>query len=180
MKICYISHVIFKTTGQFFFKVCITLQCHEITFLYFFRSNVIYFTLKEPIKVKFFEISSVQVKKSALLSRKRAYQSMNLVKFYVSSPKPENLHFDGILLSKSYKVSAKKEQKSYFSWRWRVIQSLKNKWLVVSNEEFGEFSSNHSKIWKFLFDWFFLFEVYRVWGTYRGVIFCDTEQWCKI
>ena len=105
---------------------------------------------------------------------------MNLVKFYVISPKPETLHFDGILLSKSYKVSAKKEQKSYFSWHWRLMQSLKNKWLVVSNEEFGEFSSNHSKTWKFIFDCLFLFEVYRVWGTYRGVIFCDTEQRCKI
>ena len=29
MKICHIPHVIFRTTSQFFFKFCITLQCHE-------------------------------------------------------------------------------------------------------------------------------------------------------
>ena len=29
VKICHIPHVIFLTTSQFFFKFCITLQCHE-------------------------------------------------------------------------------------------------------------------------------------------------------
>ena len=29
VKICHIPHVIFQTTSQFFFKFCITLQCHE-------------------------------------------------------------------------------------------------------------------------------------------------------
>ena len=29
VKISYIPHVIFQTTSQFFFKFCITLQCHE-------------------------------------------------------------------------------------------------------------------------------------------------------
>ena len=39
----------------------------------------------------------------------------NLVNFNVSSGKPENLHFDVLLLSKAQKVSAKKVQKSYLS-----------------------------------------------------------------
>ena len=40
----------------------------------------------------------------------------NLLNFNVSSGKSENLHFDVLLLSKAYKVSAKKEvQKSYLS-----------------------------------------------------------------
>ena len=30
MKICQIPHVIFQITSQFFFKFCMTLQCHEI------------------------------------------------------------------------------------------------------------------------------------------------------
>ena len=30
VKICQIPHVIFQTTSQFFFKFCMTLQCHEI------------------------------------------------------------------------------------------------------------------------------------------------------
>ena len=38
---------------------------------------------------------------------KGAYQSTNLMKFQVNSEKFEILHFYGLLLSKSYKVSAK-------------------------------------------------------------------------
>ena len=39
----------------------------------------------------------------------------NLVNFNVSSGKSENLHFDVLLLSIAYKVSAKKVQKNYLS-----------------------------------------------------------------
>ena len=39
----------------------------------------------------------------------------NLVNFYESSRKSENLHFDGLLLSKVYKVFDEKVQKSYVS-----------------------------------------------------------------
>ena len=39
---------------------------------------------------------------------------------------------DGFLLSKGYKVLHDKVQKSYFSWHWRVMQSLKKNWLLVS------------------------------------------------
>ena len=39
----------------------------------------------------------------------------DLVNFNVSSGKSENLHFDVLLLSIAYKVSAKKVQKSYLS-----------------------------------------------------------------
>ena len=39
----------------------------------------------------------------------------NLDNFYVSSRKSENLHFDGLLLSIAYTVSAIKVQKNYFS-----------------------------------------------------------------
>ena len=55
----------------------------------------------------------------------------NLVNFNASSGKSENLHFDVLLLSIAYKVSAKKVQKSYLSWHWRVIQTLnKNSFFV--------------------------------------------------
>ena len=50
----------------------------------------------------------------------------------MSSGKSEILHFDGLLLSKSCTVSAKKVQKS-FPWHWRVMKSLKKNWLAVSN-----------------------------------------------
>ena len=39
----------------------------------------------------------------------------NLVNFYVSSRKSENLYFNGLLLSKAYKFSAKNLHKSYVS-----------------------------------------------------------------
>ena len=55
----------------------------------------------------------------------------NLVNFHASSRKSENLHFDWILLSKAYKDSDEKIRKSYFSWYWRVMQSLKKNRLLV-------------------------------------------------
>ena len=39
----------------------------------------------------------------------------NLVNFHVSSRKSENLHFDGLVLPKAYKVLDGKIQKSYVS-----------------------------------------------------------------
>ena len=39
----------------------------------------------------------------------------NLINFHASSRKSENLHFDGIILSKAFKVLDEKVQKSYFS-----------------------------------------------------------------
>ena len=59
----------------------------------------------------------------------------NLVNFHASSWKSKNLHlmgsFCGFLLSKAYKVLDEKAQKS-LSWQWRVMQSLKKNWLLVS------------------------------------------------
>ena len=64
------------------------------------------------------------------------------------------------------------------------VQSLKENWLVVSNMTLGIwwFSTNHSKVQKFYFDGLFLSKVFEVWDKkkYRGVIFHDTEKWCKI
>ena len=49
------------------------------------------------------------------LTRNLENDIRNLVNFHVSIPKFENLHFDGFLLSKAYKVSDEKVQKSYVS-----------------------------------------------------------------
>ena len=51
----------------------------------------------------------------------------NLVNFLASCRKSENLHFDGLPLSKTYKDLDEKVQKSYISWYWRTMQSLKKK-----------------------------------------------------
>ena len=43
----------------------------------------------------------------------------------------KNIHFNELLLSKVYIVWAKKVQRSYLSWHWRVIQNSERNWLVV-------------------------------------------------
>ena len=87
------------------------------------------------------------------------------MKFQVISWKFEVLKFDGFFLSKSYKVSAQKVQKIYLSWHWREIQSLKENWLEIWHEEFGEFSLSHSKVCNFLFDDLFLSKVSKFQAT---------------
>ena len=61
----------------------------------------------------------------------------NLVNFNASSGKSENLHFDVLLLSIAYKVSAKKVQKNYLSWHWKKIQTLKKNWLFIWKMSWG-------------------------------------------
>ena len=89
-----------------------------------------------------------------------------MVNFDPSRQKSENVDFDWILLSKAYKDLVEKIQKSYFSWNWWVMQSLKKNWLLVQkrHEEFGEFSPNHLKVQRFHFDGLFLSKVYEVWA----------------
>ena len=68
--------------------------------------------------------------------------TVNLVDFPVSHRKSKNLYFDGLFLSIAYKFSAEKGQKSYLSWHWGVIQTLKENWRFVFkkwHKEFGEF-----------------------------------------
>ena len=118
------------------------------------------------------------------LSTRRVYESTNMERFNPSSQKSEILHFDELLLSKWYKNSAKKIQKSYLSWHWSVMQNLRKNdlWFQIWHRTFSEFSPNHSKVRTFLFDGFFLVKVYTVWAKkkYRGIIFYDTELSYKI
>ena len=73
--------VIFETTDQFFASIFRVIR----------HNSFAHFTLKFYI-----------------LSTKGTNESTNLVKFYMSSRKSEILNFDGLLLSKSCTVSAKK------------------------------------------------------------------------
>ena len=61
----------------------------------------------------------------------------NLVNFNLGSDKSENLHFDVLLLSIAYKVSAEKVQKNYLSWHWKEIQTLKKNWHFVWKIKWG-------------------------------------------
>ena len=49
----------------------------------------------------------------------------------------KDFHFNGLLLSKLCIVWAKKVQRSYLSWHWRVIQNLERNQLVVSKLTWG-------------------------------------------
>ena len=49
----------------------------------------------------------------------------------------KNFRFNGLLLSKVHIVWAKKLQRRYLSWYWRVIQNLKENWLVVWKMTWG-------------------------------------------
>ena len=70
------------------------------------------------------------------------------------------------------------------SWQWRTMQSWKKSWLIVSKLTWG--------IWRILtgalenlkylhFNGLFLIKVYHVRSKKcSGVMFDDTEDWCKI
>ena len=84
--------------------------------------------------------SDVKLKKKMIRALKNDIRAF--VNFHASSQKSENLHFDGLLLSKAYKDLGEKVQKSYVSWHWRVMQSLKKNWPLApkkQHEEFGGF-----------------------------------------
>ena len=75
----------------------------------------------------------------------------NLVNFHLGTWESQNLHFDGLLISKVYKVSAKKLQRSYLSWHWTVMQNFKTNLLAVAklHHKFDEFLREQSKVSKF-------------------------------
>ena len=79
----------------------------------------------------------------------------------------KNFHFNVLFLSRVYIVWAKKVQKSYLSWHWRVIQNLERNRLVLSKLTRG--------IWQILtwaleslknfpFNGLLLSKVYIVWS----------------
>ena len=88
---------------------------------------------------------------------KRSLSKYTFGETWYEQSKVWNLHFDGFLLSKSFKVSAEKVKKSYFSWHWRVMQSLKKNLFVASNMAQG--------IWWIFFDGLFLSKICKVWAT---------------
>ena len=90
----------------------------------------------------------------------------NLVNFHASSRKSKNLLFDRMLLTKAYKDLDEQIQKSYVSWQWRVMQSLRKNWLLVSKITWRIWwvFTQPLKVQKFHFDRLFLPKVYEVWA----------------
>ena len=67
----------------------------------------------------------------------------------------KGFHFNGLLLSKVYIIWAKKVQRSYLSWHWRVMQNLKKNWLVAWKMTWGIWwmFTEHSKVSKLELWW---------------------------
>ena len=63
MNIFQIPHAIFQTTIQFFFKFCMTLQCHEIYMLCTFSGQTLYTLHKrDQSKCRCFRLFSARIK----------------------------------------------------------------------------------------------------------------------
>ena len=60
----------------------------------------------------------------------KLHKTRNFINFHASSCKSKNVHFDGLVLSKAYKVLDEKLQKGYASWYWRVVQRKPNSWEI--------------------------------------------------
>ena len=83
----------------------------NITLLYFFRSNIIYFGQRQSIKVQIFEIFEC-LGQNLLNSSCQFWTNQFLFKFCIFLH-CHCLHFDVLLFSRTYKVSAKKVQKDF-------------------------------------------------------------------
>ena len=135
----------------------------EICLLYFFSWNFIWVLQKERTKAQ------------------------NV--WLVESDSSPDLYFDRLLFRKYVKFQLKRYiQGSYVSWYWRVLQNLKINWFLVSKMP---------RIW-----WILIWALKSLWKIalknctligplyakyitfdlkkYRGVIFYDTEESCKV
>ena len=88
-----------------------------------------------------------------------------------------NLYLDRLFLLKVHKISAKKVERSYVSWHWRLILNLMKNWFVVSKlTRIWWIFIRALKILKNLdFDWFLAWKVCNFWSKFD----LSTKQWCK-
>ena len=96
----------------------------------------------------------------------------------------KHLHFNGLLLTKVYNVWAKKVQKSYVWWHWRLMQNLKENWLVLPKMTWGIWqiftrALESLKIGTLMASFCLKLKMYEL-KIYRGVICHDNKEWCKI
>ena len=106
----------------------------------------------------------------------------NMVNFNWSSDKSENFHFDVLLLSIAYKVSAKKVLKDYISW-----QTLKSDWnweekltFCLKNDmnNLVNFNSSSEKSENLHFDGIFLSK--ELCNVYAKKVDTSREKWLMV
>ena len=128
----------------------------EISLLYIFSWNCTWFGQNEPIKLQNFRLSTAQVK------------------FHQISTMIGSLKYK--ILDKKYRGVISHEPEDWCKI-WRKTDLLFKKW-----QEFGEIWPEHSKVYKtctFICSYcakYLMFDLKK----YRGVIFHDAEEWCKI
>ena len=97
----------------------------------------------------------------------------------------KNLHFNGLLLTKVYNVWAKKVQRSYVWLHSRLIQSLKENWLVLPKIDMRNLANFHQStclesLWLGTLMASFCLELKMdELKIYRGVRCHDNEEWSK-
>ena len=105
--------------------------------------------------------------------KKGAYQSTNLIKFHLSSQNvSEILHFDGL--------SAKKIQKELSLMTLKSGAKFKEKRTCSFKFDINNLVNFHPTTQKSERDYFCSKYMRFKLKKYRGVIFHDTEKWCKI
>ena len=150
-----------------------------------FWAKYILFELKNTEELSFMTWRVIQnLEWNQLVAWKLTWGIWQILTWSLESLK--NIHFNGLLLSKVYIVWAKKVQRSYLSWHWRVIQnSERNRLVVCFKIDMRNLTNFDLSTWKFQNNFpligsfwakYILFEL----KEYRGVIFHDTEEWYKI
>ena len=79
----------------------------------------------------------------------------------------QNLHINGLLLTKLYNVWARKVQRNYVWLHSRLIQILKENWLVFSKIDKGNLANFHQSTWKspnWNLDGKFLSKIENIWA----------------
>ena len=105
----------------------------------------------------------------------------------------QNLHYNGLPLTKVYNVWAKTVQGSYVLWHWVLMQNLNENWLLLSKMtwEIWEIFTRALESLKIgtlmtsLYPKYKMYElkmgvIYIYLFIYRGVIYHDNEKRCKI
>ena len=106
----------------------------------FFSWRFIYFQQKEPISTKLSTKGDCQKKLATKIQRSylswhwTVMQSLSKprrVNVHWSTQKSEKSYFHRFFESKAHNVWARKFHRNYVSWHWRVMQNVKEKWLVA-------------------------------------------------
>ena len=96
-----------------------------------------------------------------------------------------NLYFNRLLLLKVYKILAeKKYTEELCLMTLKIDAKFEEKLLIFcfkNDKNLVDFDSSTWSLQNLHFHWFLLCKVFNVWPKkYRGVVFHDTEEWCKI